>query len=566
MPEYLSPGVYVEELDRGSKSIEAAGTAMPVFVGFSEKAERTRTIDGEPITENLLNRAQLVTSWTQYRESFGNMIEGAYMPHSVYGYFLNGGSRCYVMSVKTIPRAETALPNAQDKPQLIARARRAGLDGLRLRVRVDVKPSLTAPAAKPAGSKKAAAKKGSDGEADADTPAPASGGGAPAESFTITVERQGQNSSWISKESFRNLKLAETQRADGTTMVEVVYPNSARPQLIELVVPDTVTALAQAWPRQNEGEVLKIQNQLVPPATYADFQGDVTKRAGVDGLADLDDATMLVIPDIMSTMPGQKRDQAFMDNVKAVQSLMIAHCEQMGDRVAILDAPPDMTPQEVNNWRMDTAGYDTSYAALYYPWIEIMDPVTNRPIKIPPSGHMAGVWARTDNTRGVHKAPANEVVQGAIGVGYKVAKGEQDVLNPNQVNCIRVFPGEGIKVWGARTLSGSNPSWKYINVRRFFNMVEKSIEDSTSWTVFEPNDERLWAQIRRDVSAFLSIQWRNGALFGATPDQAYFVKCDAELNPKEIRDAGQVIIEVGMAPVTPAEFVIFRVFQWSPEQ
>jgi hypothetical protein len=297
----------------------------------------------------------------------------------------------------------------------------------------------------------------------------------------------------------------------------------------------------------------------LPAATTQDFQGKVTERTGVEGLEALDDVTMVLVPDLMSTVPGEELN---MDQVKAVQTLMIAHCERLGDRVAIIDAPPNMSPQEIKTWRMDTAGYDSSYAALYYPWITVMDPATNRPINIPPSGHLAGIWARNDNTRGVHKAPANEVVQGAIGLAYQTTKGEQDTLNPIGVNCVRAFPGRGIRVWGARTLS-SNPSWRYINVRRLFNFVEKSIEGGTQWVVFEPNDRGLWARVRRDATAFLKTVWRDGALFGSTPDEAFYVKCDDELNPPESRDMGRLIIEIGMAPVKPAEFVIFRISQWS---
>jgi phage tail sheath protein FI len=235
----------------------------------------------------------------------------------------------------------------------------------------------------------------------------------------------------------------------------------------------------------------------------------------------------------------------------------------MGDRVAILDTPPNLNPQFAKKWRMDIAGFDSSYATMYYPWIEISDPITNRPSLIPPSGHMAGVWARNDNTRGVHKAPANEVVRGATGLAYAVTKGEQDVLNPIGVNCIRSFPGMGIRVWGARTLS-SNPSWRYINVRRLFNFVEKSIERGTQWVVFEPNEPRLWGRVRRDVTSFLRGVWRDGALFGASPGEAFYVKCDAETNPPDSRDLGRLVVEIGMAPVKPAEFVIFRISQWQP--
>jgi hypothetical protein len=162
----------------------------------------------------------------------------------------------------------------------------------------------------------------------------------------------------------------------------------------------------------------------------------------------------------------------------------------------------------------------------------------------------------------VHKAPANEVVAGANGLAIQVTKGEQDVLNPLSVNCIRSFPGRGIRVWGARTLS-SDPAWRYVNVRRLFNMVEESIERGTQWVVFEPNDPDLWARVRRDVRAFLKTVWRSGALFGTTEGQAFYVKCDEETNPPETRDLGQLIIEIGIAPVKPAEFVIFRISQWA---
>ncbi|MGH6628828.1 MAG: phage tail sheath family protein, partial [Burkholderiales bacterium] len=181
---------------------------------------------------------------------------------------------------------------------------------------------------------------------------------------------------------------------------------------------------------------------------------------------------------------------------------------------------------------------------------------------VPPSGHVAGIYARNDTERGVHKAPANEIVRGALETELTLTKGEQDVLNPMGVNCIRSFTGRGLRVWGARTIS-SDPAWRYVNVRRLFNYVEKSIERGTQWVVFEPNDPDLWARVRRDVTAFLTGVWRDGALFGMTPQEAFFVKCDAETNPPDVRDRGQLVIEIGLAPVKPAEFVIFRLSQFS---
>ncbi len=541
MPEYLSPGVYVEEVDRGPKPIEGVGTAMAAFVGFTEKAELLREVDGEMVVENLLNRPQLVTNWTQFVERFGGFVAGVNLPSAVYGYFTNGGSRCYVVSVRTFPKAEATLLNSQGKPSIIVRAKQAGVEGMKLRVRVG---DLALPA--PAG------KKGGEGEEAAAAPA-ADSGGAP--SFTLHVEKETLTGGWKPLESLSGVQL-QAAVVDGKKQTVLAYKNNKPPKFVVLEVQET--ALDKAAPREQE-QPLMIEKKLLEAPTASDFRGDVSERKGVEGLEVLDDVTMLVVPDLMTTLPGEKLN---LDMVKAVQSMMIAHCERMGDRVAILDAPPDLTPQEVKKWRMDIAGFDSSYAAMYYPWIKVMDPATEQMVNMPSSGHIAGLWARNDNTRGVHKAPANEVLQGAVGLAYQVTKGEQDTLNPIGVNCIRAFPGRGIRVWGARTLS-SDPAWKYINVRRLFNYVEKSIENGTQWVVFEPNNRKLWARVSRDVSAFLRIVWRDGALFGSAPSEAFYVKCDDELNPPESRDLGRLIIEIGLAPVKPAEFVIFRISQWA---
>ena len=550
MPEYLSPGVYVEEVDRGPKPIEGVGTAMAAFVGFTEKAEYAREVDNELVVEDLLNRPQLVTNWTQFVERFGSFVPGVNLPQSVYGYFTNGGSRCYVVSVRTFPRAEGVLMNAQGKPALTVRARQAGVDGMKLRVRVG---NLALPAPAASGKKGAAAAAAADGEAAPEAPASDSSGD---RGFTLYVEKEAAAGGWKPVETVADVRL-QTAVIQGTKQVVLAYKNNKLPKFIELIVMEAA-ALDKAMPREQE-QPLSIDKKLLETPVASDFRGDVSERKGVEGLEVLDDVTMLVVPDLMTTMPGEKLD---LDMVKAVQSMMIAHCERMGDRVAILDTPPDLTPQEAKRWRMDIAGFDSSYAAMYYPWIKVMDAATDTVIKMPASGHVAGLWARSDNTRGVHKAPANEVLLGAIGLAYQITKGEQDTLNPIGVNCVRTFPGRGIRVWGARTLS-SDPAWRYINVRRLFNFVEKSIENGTQWVVFEPNDRKLWARVNRDVSSFLRIVWRDGALFGSSPAEAFYVKVDDELNPSESRDLGRLIIEIGMAPVKPAEFVIFRISQWA---
>jgi phage tail sheath protein FI len=529
---------------------------MACFVGFTEKAQAVREVDGETVVEDLLNKPQLVTNWTQYAERFGGLVQGAYLPHSVYGYFLNGGTRCYVMSVKTIPKAQASLLGSDGKPHLLVQAKQAGFDGLRLRVKVEApEPPKAASSSK---SKEEPKVEGSE-DGGAASAAPATGGEGGSAPFTVTVERQTPSGAWGAQEVLRDVRLAEVQNGAGK-QVRIMYRNNRPSKFVDLIVPDGETAVDRIMPRSQE-QSLNIQKRLMTPAEYGDWQGDPLQRSGVQGLAALDDMTMLVVPDLMTTMPGQELD---LQMVKAVQTMMIAHCEQMGDRMAILDSPPNMNPQEIKTWRMETAGFDSSYAALYYPWIEIMDPVTNQPLKMPPSGHMAGVWSRSDNSRGVHKAPANETIRGAINLSYNTTKGEQDVLNPIGVNCIRAFPGMGYRVWGARTLS-SDASWRYINVRRLFNFVEKSLQLGTMWTVFEPNDQRLWMRVRRDVNNFLMTVYSAGALFGATPAQAFYVKVDEELNPPATRDLGQLIIEIGIAPVKPAEFVIFRISQWSAE-
>ncbi len=266
---------------------------------------------------------------------------------------------------------------------------------------------------------------------------------------------------------------------------------------------------------------------------------------------------------------------------------ILAHCERMGDRVAILDPPADL-PEIDALTRVATAKAparkgtgdapagapaaaeapgmrprQSDFGAFYVPWLVVRDPLTGEPVATPPSGHVAGVWARTDTTRGVHKAPANEAVRGVVDLSYRITRGEQEVLNPAGVNCIRYFPAEGVRVWGARTLAAQASEWRYLNVRRLFNMLRESIGDGTRWIVFEPNDQLLWRSIRRDIGAFLTRVWRDGALMGRTPAEAFFVKCDEETNPPEVRDAGIVVAEIGVAPVKPAEFVVFKLSQSS---
>jgi len=207
---------------------------------------------------------------------------------------------------------------------------------------------------------------------------------------------------------------------------------------------------------------------------------------------------------------------------------------------------------------------DSSYAGYYYPWIEVSDPHTNRQKLVPPGGHVAGIIARSDATHGVHAAPANEPVRGAVSLQHEITKDEQDILNPKGINCLRSFQGRGIQLWGARTTS-SDPSWKYINVRRLFLYVEQSIEEGTEWAVFESNDKDLWARVRQSVENFLTTVWRDGGLQGSTADEAFYVKCGEETMTQDDIDNGRLIVEIGISPVKPAEFVVFRIGQWTAD-
>jgi phage tail sheath protein FI len=258
--------------------------------------------------------------------------------------------------------------------------------------------------------------------------------------------------------------------------------------------------------------------------------------------------------------------------LNAAEASIVAHCEKVEDRVAILDSGRDIkgdnlviSTDDSGIWR--PAADPKGYGAFYFPWIEVADPLgdAGARVMVPPSGHLAGVYARSDAERGVHKAPANEVLRGALGVRYPVSKILQGTLNPLGVNCIRAFDGT-VKVYGARTLASDpqgDPEWTYINVRRLVNFLRESIDQGTQWVVFEPNAPDLWSRIRRNVGSFLTGVWATGALLGVTADQAFYVRCDETTNPPETRDLGQVVTEVGVAIVRPAEFVVFRLSQWA---
>lgn len=354
------------------------------------------------------------------------------------------------------------------------------------------------------------------------------------------------------EENFKNLSM----NPDHSRYIKkVITPKTS--QLITIVgEPDPTSTLystndnVPTW-KLNEGD------NGIPTGSefinmYVGIDSEEPKdRTGLYTFKNIDEINFIAIPGISD---------------RTVQDKLITHCgTDMKDRFAVLDpiveADLDLI-QEQRNF------YDSKYAAIYYPWLRVFDPLSQTQINVPPSGHICGIYARSDTERGVHKAPANENINGILGLEKigsferVITKGQQDILNPKGINCIRSFPGRGIRVWGARTIS-SDSLWKYVNVRRLFLYIEESIDEGTQWVVFEPNDEKLWARVKQTITQFLTQVWTDGALMGTTPEQAFYVKCDRSTMTQNDIDNGRLIVQIGVAPVKPAEFVIFRIAQWT---
>jgi len=518
MPTYAAPGVYVEEVPSSQKSLTAAPTAIAAFVGFTATFPKADPNDPEGM------EPRLVTSWTQYEEMFGGFATGCVLPLSIFGYFANGGQLAYVCRIPNVSPADE--PSSTSLP---ASDRALGLPVKVTSIEPNAELTIVVEPADP------------DPDNDGATPFDLrviEGGTVVEHHVGLSLGGDRDVAKVVNKASERvKVEVALDTAVDMSSLIDVMRPGSF--------------PLAKATP--------------VPVrVTGKNFSGSESTRSGINGLAIAEEVTMIAVPDLI-TAATKEDGTVDLGMWKAVQTALISHCEQQANRVAILDSPPGMTPQQVKEWRSDVAMYDSAFAAFYYRWIKVENPVGSNgdaQVVIPPSGHVAGVWARTDESRGVWKAPANDTMRGVLDIERSVSQNEQSLLNPIGVNCIRPFGTRGIRIWGARTLA-SDTDWTYISVRRLFNMVESTILTGTQWAVFEPNDVTLWEGVQRTVSGFLRGLWTAGALFGASADEAFYVKCDEETNPPESIDAGLLVVEVGIAPVKPAEFVIFRLAQFS---
>jgi phage tail sheath protein FI len=518
MPEYLAPGVYVEEIERGPKPIEGVATSTAAFLGATERGP---------------SRPRLVTSYSEYLRYFGDIFsDAAYMPYAVRAFFDNGGRRAYIARISGVDAARATASVAG----FSFRATGVGSAYNRVWARID-EATTKGPNQQALGFRlrvwywdKAAPNVPYDVHA-----AIGAGGDLPGPLPSAT-------------EDFDDLSLDPAspsyflKRVNGTN--PVAGGNSSFVEFVDGAAgPAAVAGIAGSDQLDNGAD----DDALTVP-DFEGVQADPNQCTGLAALA-LD----------------RYRDVAIVHAPAApepVAKAVVTHCERSRFRFAVVDVQSDQGVSDALEPRDSVQ--DSQYAAFYYPWIFVSDPRSGARKKIPPGGAVCGIYALTDNTTGVWKAPANEVVAGAIDVEYEITTRAQEALNPRGVNAIRRFPGRGIRVWGARTLS-SDPLWKYINVRRLFIFLEASIYYSTQWAVFEPNDPRLWARVKQTITLFLRTQWREGALFGEKEEQAFRVSVGRDTMTEDDILNGRLIVEIGIAPVRPAEFVIFRVYQQTQE-
>jgi phage tail sheath protein FI len=623
MPEYLTPAVYVEETSFRSRSIEGVPTSTFGMTGRTEYGPVPYAYQQAGLPRVVLTpEPTLVTSMTEYERAFGGLAvdgEPGRLALAARGFFANGGRRLYVSRVFPLTTTTPPGPNAQpvldvagnfasapagagNNPPARWVARWPGTYGRKIRVVVGVRRSkniavgdqlrgvapgaavevLAANAPDPAAGAPPnfgaisvvmadpndASRRGLRGANGAFTPLVA---GSKAFHLTIAVQVSAGDER---ADAYNEMELEDPhsrsvfnvlQHRDPPDEFALVWLQDLRPALTPQQRPTPGQLLQALLAGGNTGLFLTGGGPggAVDAEALAGGESDPDDASiaatGLAALGEIDDIAIVAMPDTVNL-----RDAA----ANAAVDALIAHCADLRYRIAVLDPPENSSISEVREFR---SRIDTTYAALYYPWLRIVDP-TVKPdpggptpmLDVPPSGYVAGIYARSDIERGVHKAPANEVVLGIDRFVTNVTFDRQSVLNPEGINALRFFEGRANRVWGARTAS-SDPEWKYVNVRRLFIYLEHSIDKSTQWAVFEPNNERLWRSIRQGIEDFLLATWRTGALMGTKPEEAFFVRCDRTTMTQNDLDNGRLICLIGVAPTYPAEFVIFRIGQWTAD-
>jgi len=525
MAEYLAPGVYIEEIARGPTPIEGVSTSTAALLGETERG---------PV------QPQLVTSYTQYARLYGGPFKpGKYLPHAVASFFENGGRRCYICRIASL----TAQAGAVAYPWAVITARGPGDWSGHLYIKI-----LTG----------------------------------------STSRRKPENSVRIQLAFWRADNVPDNV-ADGDVATDPFMPRSTiKPAPYMTEVFDDIDLVDTASPdhfsKRISGSSALIDMAALSPLepapsgavtlpltvfagggnggaiTVADFGNDEDNepdRKKWQGLRALELDQYRDVSLVYAPHPAD-------DDAQTIAKRVISHCEKNRFRFAVVDAFKGKSNPNDEYLDPRTTLTDTKYGALYYPWISVAEPGTGAQVVIPPGGSVLGIYARSDNERGVFKAPANEIVRGALALEFDVDDGAQEILNPKSVNVIRQFPGRGIRLWGARTLS-SDALWKYVSVRRLFIFLEASIFEGTQWVVFEPNDERLWARVKDTIRLFLRSQYRLGALMGATEAEAFQIICDRNTMTQDDILNGRLVCHVGIAPVRPAEFVVFKIYQSTVE-
>ena len=577
MAEYFSPGVYVEEYDNSPRSVEGVGTSTAGFIGLAEKGPTK----GAPL---------LVTNFKSFQKQFGGYLseythgEYRFLANSVEQFFTNGGTRCYVSRVAP----EDAVAASKKMGILTITAANEGKWGNRIQISL-----TTVFKRKMQILEKVADKiykvKSADGFREGDV-VEFNG-----EYNRITMIYDEQvtfenkfkgdpvDAEVIPKKVIRLVTFdAQVRFNDEIENYFDITLNAQSPAYIEAKLANSNIVKVEAKPVKDtvikpekdakDAQPLKeIGNPVEQILGKGMIEGTFTLSGGFDGTISKVNAGTFIGKD--DGPDGRTGIQSFLENdrvnimaipgvtIPEVVVALVSHCENTRSRFAVIDMPADQyKTDDLINYR---GMIDSTYAAMYHPWIQVFDRGSNKSEYIPPSGAVMGVYSRTDIARGVHKAPANEPIF-CSGLKVNYTKDEQDILNPEGINLIRAIPGEGIRIWGARTAS-TNSAFKYVNIRRLFIYVMESIKASTNWVVFEPNDNTLWQRVSLTITSFLDGMWRTGMLSGGTPGEAYFVEIGpSTMSLDDIRN-GRLICNIGIAPSRPAEFVIFRLTQHTSE-
>jgi phage tail sheath protein FI len=578
MPEYLAPGVYVEETSFRAKSIEGVGTSTTAFAGPTRKGPFRASTDAQEVPE-------LLTSFGDFERIYGGIsdlaLSGAspdtnYLAHAVRAFYNEGGSRLYVSravgaGAATASGQVTPDGNAADEAVHFVSRFPGSIGNGQVVVREQLAPvAATAMSNAPAGTLLVTGagagtafhlKVGNNWH-------PATDPGAPAEvAATLAADTP----------RIVSLLVVAIDDDNEDLSFEGLGFDRSHPTWVGHVM--SATPARRADHLQNMFAITVGANVSALELRNALFTGAVTNAAGElervialigggDGAAPVAANYALALGELSGlediSIVAAPGSSAYAE-AQAINNLLISHAEsRRAYRIAVLDLPRDQTPGQARSLR---GLIDSRYAAVYYPWVVVPNPLARpgredipRELALPPSGFVSGIYARNDVERGVWKAPANEVVRGALRFELDINFAQQEMLNPIGVNCLRYLSGRGFRVWGAR-LASSDPEWKYVNVRRYFNYLESSIDRGSQWAVFEPNGERLWANIRQTISDFLYNEWRNGALLGSKTEEAYFVRCDRSTMTQNDLDNGRLVCLIGVAVIKPAEFVIFRIGQ-----